>query len=114
MSQNYGYDDQTKYPPQPVQSHPPQGYPAQYPAQPYPPVRPTNGFAIAALITSLMGMAIVPVILGHIALRQIKRNGEAGSVMAIIGLVLGYGALAAYILLFILLGAGIWASVAAQ
>ncbi|MEI2730445.1 MAG: DUF4190 domain-containing protein [Dermatophilaceae bacterium] len=61
--------------------------------------RPTNGSAIAALVTGLMGFAIVPIALGHLALRQIRRRDEDGAAMAVIGLVLGYGALALYLLL---------------
>lgn len=54
------------------------------------PAEKTNVLAIVALITGILGMAIVPVICGHISLNQIKKTGEGGKVMAIIGLVLGY------------------------
>ena len=49
----------------------------------------TNGLAIASLITSFF-ISIVGIILGHIALSQIKRTGENGRGLAIAGLVIGY------------------------
>ena len=75
---------------------------------PYRPVdRRTNGVAIATLVTGLLGMALIPIVLGHIALRQMKRTGEEGQALAVIGLVLGYLALAGCVLLIILMVAGI-------
>lgn len=50
----------------------------------------TNGLAIAAFVLGLCGFAVLPVVLGHIALGQIRRTGDGGSALAIIGLVLGY------------------------
>lgn len=61
----------------------------------------TNVLAIIALITGILSMAIVPVILGHIALSQIKKTGEQGRVMAIVGLVLGYLGVAGWIIVII-------------
>lgn len=72
---------------------PPPSYPA-YPSSP-----PTNSLAIIALIAGIGGITILPfvasiaaVILGHIALGQIKSsNGpQSGDGMAKVGLVLGY------------------------
>ncbi|GAA2173540.1 hypothetical protein GCM10009784_08250 [Arthrobacter parietis] len=53
----------------------------------------TNGLAIASLITSFF-ISIVGIILGHIALSQIKQTGETGRGLAIAGLVIGYASLA--------------------
>lgn len=53
-------------------------------------VRRTNGFAIASLIASLLGLGIIGVILGHVALGQIRRSGDGGRALAIGGLVIGY------------------------
>lgn len=55
----------------------------------------TNPLAIASLVLSLASFltavsAIGGVITGHIALHQIKRSGEGGTAMAIVGLVVGY------------------------
>ena len=52
----------------------------------------TSGVAIAALVTGLLGLGLVPVILGHVALSGIKKsNGTIeGKGFAIAGLVLGY------------------------
>jgi hypothetical protein len=61
----------------------------------------TNVLAIIALITGILSMAIVPVILGHIALGQIKKTGEQGRVMAIVGLVLGYLGVAVWVIVVI-------------
>ena len=57
--------------------------------------RGTNGMAIASLICSLAGFltcvsAVVGIILGHIALKQIKQSGEDGEGMAKAGLIVGY------------------------
>jgi peptidyl-prolyl cis-trans isomerase B (cyclophilin B) len=59
----------------------------------------TNVLAIASLVTSILGLAIVPIILGHISLSQIKRSREQGRVMAIIGLVIGYLSVLGYLIL---------------
>lgn len=58
----------------------------------------TNGLAIAALVLGLCGFGILPVVFGHIALGQIRRTGDRGAALAIVGLVLGYLALAATII----------------
>jgi len=77
------------------------------PAPQYAPVyaaaRPrTNGLAIASFILGLCGFALIPVVMGHVALSQIKSRGEGGFAFALIGLILGYIACAAYLLLVIL------------
>ena len=52
----------------------------------------TSGLAIASLICSLMGISLVGIILGHLAMGEIRRSGNqlAGSGMATWGLWLGY------------------------
>ncbi|NMN95044.1 DUF4190 domain-containing protein [Nocardiaceae bacterium YC2-7] len=57
--------------------------------------RPTNGYAIASLISScvgpitlLVGFVVGP-ILGVVALKQIGRTGEKGRGLAIAGIVIG-------------------------
>src|SRR5258708_6362861 len=72
------------------------------PGAPDTPVQPqqTSGMAIGSLVCGLFPFLILPsiaaVILGHIALSQIKRSAGRlkGSGMAIAGLVLGYGSVA--------------------
>lgn len=49
----------------------------------------TNPLAIAALISAFV-VPIVPIVLGHIALSQIRKTGEQGSGLALTGLILGY------------------------
>lgn len=51
---------------------------------------PLNPLAVVSLITALLGMAVLPVILGHLAVARIDKTGERGRSAAIIGLVLGY------------------------
>jgi ACR3 family arsenite efflux pump ArsB len=58
----------------------------------------TNVLSIVTLVTSILGFAIVPIILGHISIRQIRRTREQGRVMAIIGLVIGYLTLLGYLI----------------
>lgn len=65
------------------------------------PVAKWNVLSIVSLVTSILWFSLVGIITGHIALSQIKKTGEQGNVLAIIGLVLGYlGFLAFFILLF--------------
>ncbi|MQY03938.1 DUF4190 domain-containing protein [Actinomadura macrotermitis] len=73
----------------------------------------TNGMAIASLVTGIVGLfllcglgSIAAVILGHMALGRIKRTGEDGRPLAIIGLVLGYLGLLLTILLVVLVLTG--------
>ena len=67
------------------------------PAAPPPPLAPpvaagSSGLAIASLICSLMCISLVGVVLGHLAMGEIRRSGNqlAGSGMATWGLWLGY------------------------
>lgn len=49
----------------------------------------TDPFAIASLVCGVLGLSIVAVVLGHLALSRL-RHGGAGRGLAIAGLVLGY------------------------
>lgn len=72
--------------------------------------RGTNVLAVVTLVTALVGLAMIPIICGHISLRQIRRTGEEGSALAVIGLILGYLELIGYVLaLALLLGSIFWA-----
>jgi hypothetical protein len=92
-------------PPPPLVPPPYMGYP---PVMAYP---TTNGLAVASLVSGLLWLgwfgSIVAVILGHVALRQIKQSGgrETGNGLAIAGLVLGYMGVAT--LLLVLAAAGL-------
>ncbi len=50
--------------------------------------RPTDGFAVAALITGVLPAAPLALIFGPVALSRIARTGARGRVLAITGLVL--------------------------
>ena len=50
----------------------------------------TNVLAIVSLVTSILGLSLVGIITGHIALSQIKKTGEEGRGLAIAGLIIGY------------------------
>lgn len=65
----------------------------------------SNGFAIAALVTGLLGLSLFAVIFGHVGLSQAKRSGGAmgGRGMAIAGLVLGYLGMVLTIAFFVFL-----------
>ncbi len=52
------------------------------------PGRPTDGFAVAALITGVLPAAPLTLILGPVALSRIARTGARGRALAITGLVL--------------------------
>ena len=77
-------------PQQPYGYAQPQGYPQPYAA---PMATGTNGLAIASLICAFF-IPIVGVILGHIALNQIKQTGQEGRGLAIAGLAIGYSLIA--------------------
>ena len=66
-------------------------WPSEYEGQnPYPPIqRPHNTLAV---LSAVFAAALPPVgaVLGHLALAQIRRTGEAGRTVAIWGLILGY------------------------
>jgi hypothetical protein len=111
------------YPPQPSYPAQPSGYPAPSPYQSGYPSAPyaggygapkTNGMAIGSLVASIIGVplffacftgaiaAMVGIVLGVIALNQIKQSGEQGRGFAIAGIVIG-GIVLALNLLFIIL-----------
>jgi hypothetical protein len=108
--QQPGYQ-QPGYPP------PPAGYPPQYPGgysygyDPYAAPRPqgTNGKAIAALVTSLVGLlfcglpSIAGVILGFIAMREVKRTGQDGHGMALAGVIVGALAIIGWVLYLVVI-----------
>lgn len=76
----------------------------------WPATHPTNTLAVISLVTGLLCFSIISVILGHIALGQIKRTGENGATLAIIGLVLGYLQIIAGVFLVLIFGLGMfWA-----
>lgn len=77
------------------------------PAYVYRPIAPTNTLAIVGMILSIAAFSIAPtaivgVILGHIARRQIRRSGERGDGMAIAALWIGYLLTLFWLLFFIL------------
>lgn len=93
--------------------HPPAGAPrtpwppSAQPAGPppaYPAYRPTNGLAIAALVTGLVGLVSCPFIgaaavyLGYRARAEIRATGEEGDSLALAGLILGWCAVGVAVL----------------
>jgi uncharacterized protein DUF4190 len=103
----------------------PAGYPG-YPGAPgyyagaYDPYRPskppgTNGKAIAALVTSLVGLlccglpSIAGLILGVMGMRETKRTGQDGYAIALIGTIIG-GLVVAGWVVYVLLSISIYAS----
>ncbi len=75
---------------------------AQYVPQQAPPttLAYTNTFALISIITAFIS-PIAAVVFGHLALGQIKRNGDAGRGLALTGLIIGYSYFA-FIALFII------------
>ena len=115
-------DYPTGYSPLPPPVYP-QGsaYPSGYPVYPsYDPYRAgkppgTNGKAIAALVTSLIGLmccglpSIAGLILGVMGMRETKRTGQDGYAIALVGAVIGGLAVAGWVI-YLLLSVGIYAS----
>lgn len=62
----------------------------------------TNTLAIVTLIAGILGFNIIAVILGFVSLNQIKKSGEQGRVLAIIGLILGFIALIGFLIWIII------------
>ncbi|WP_101952635.1 DUF4190 domain-containing protein [Mycobacterium sp. 3519A] len=95
--------------------YPPPGYPGYY--DPYRPIRPPgiNSKAIGSLVTSLAGLfccglpSIVGLVLGVVAMRETKRTGQDGYVLALVGTIIGGLAVAGW-LLYVLLSISIYAS----
>ncbi len=63
--------------------------------------RPYNVLSIVAFVLSIVGVSLIGVILGHIALSQVKRTGERGRGFAVAALILGYIGIAVGIILVI-------------
>ena len=78
----------------------------QQPAQQVPQVQQattdgqTNTYALVSILTVMLS-PIFGIIFGHLALSQIKRNGDAGRGLALTGVILGYASIA-LILIFML------------
>lgn len=84
----------------------PTPYAAPQPQQPYSaavgaPAAKWNVLSIISLVASVVGFHLVGIVTGHIALSQIKKTGEQGNVLAIIGLILGYLGFVVVVILFI-------------
>jgi hypothetical protein len=123
-----GYPPQPPYQPgpqPPYQSGPQPPYQPGYPSAPYAggygaPQRHTNGMAIGSLVASLVGVplmflcytgilaAIVGIVLGIIAINQIKQSGEEGRGFAIAGIIIGAVTLLLTVVL-IIIGVGYYA-----
>ncbi|HEX4587842.1 MAG TPA: DUF4190 domain-containing protein [Mycobacterium sp.] len=106
------------YPPPYPAGYP--GYPGYYYVGAYDPYRPTkppgtNAKAIAALVTSLVGLfccglpSIAGLILGVIGMRETKRTGQDGYAIALIGAIIGGLAVAGWVV-YLLLSISIYAS----
>lgn len=67
---------------------PPAGMPPGYPSYPQQPPRRTNTLAIIALILAFL-IAPIGLILGIVALTQIRKRGESGTGLAVAGVVVG-------------------------
>ena len=116
-------DYPTGYPPLPPPvypqggGYPPAGYPGYQPYDPYRAGRPpgTNGKAIAALVTALVGFmfcglpSIAGLILGIIAMRECRRTGQDGYGLALAGTIIG-GLVTALWVLYLVFIVGITAS----
>jgi hypothetical protein len=81
--------------------------PTPYTAPAGAPAAKWNVLAIVSLVTAVLQIGLAAVITGHISLSQIKKTGEQGRVLAIIGLVFGYLEIVGWLLFivfFLILG----------
>lgn len=81
----------------------------------YAPPRPTNVLAIISLIASCLGFTVPGIIMGHIALHQIKQTGESGHGLALAGVIVGYALFAVALILtvvyvIVIIGLAVWAN----
>lgn len=89
------------YPPPPMPVEP--GYGSPYGSK----ADKTNGMAIAAFVTGLLGcLGVLGIILGVISLNQIGKNGGKGRGLAIAGIILSCLWIVVGIALFVLRGSG--------
>lgn len=96
--------------PPPGAYYPPPDYPGGWgPAQP---VRPpgTNGLAIASLVTAFVGFlccigSIAAIVLGIVALDQIRRTRQEGHGLAVAGIALGVAGLVMILIIWIVAAA---------
>jgi hypothetical protein len=100
----YGQAAPPSQPPYQGGAYPPPVYGTPYPTGPK-----TNALAIVSLISSLVGLFIIPilasivgVITGHMSLSQIKRTGENGHGMALAGVIIGWVSLGLWVIGIIL------------
>ncbi|MCU1482368.1 MAG: hypothetical protein JWQ19_3154 [Subtercola sp.] len=77
--------------------------PAPYGATAGPVAPRTNVLAIVSLVVSIVGFTIIGIILGFVALSQIKRTGEGGRGLALAGIIIGFVELVLGIVLFIVI-----------
>jgi len=96
--------------PFPVASPPPPPPPSGDPWAPQGP-RPTDGFAVASLVTGVLGLGAVPLALGIVALQRVRRSGAAGHGMAVAGVALGAVGLLAGLVLAVAFAVGAVAGV---
>jgi len=96
----------TEYPPPPPGNYPPPPPPGSYPPpggygyggfEPAPP-QGNNNLAVASLVCSVIGLfcgigAIVGIVLGIVAMNQIKKTGQAGHGLALAGVIVGAASL---------------------
>lgn len=61
----------------------------------------TNGVAVAALVSSFF-VSILGIILGFVALNQIKTSGEQGRGLALAGIIIGFVAVGITVLIIII------------
>lgn len=71
--------------------------PAPVPGQPAP-VEKWNVLSIVAFVLSFFGGSIISIVLGFIGLSQVKKTGERGRGFAIAAIIIGFVALAFFII----------------
>ncbi|MFB2554720.1 DUF4190 domain-containing protein [Herbiconiux liangxiaofengii] len=62
-----------------------------------------NVLAIVAFVISLLSFNVIAIVLGAIALNQIKKTGEKGRGLALAGVIIGAVSIVLYIVLFIVI-----------
>jgi hypothetical protein len=102
----YGTPPPGYTPPPPGYGPPPTGYPAPEYSAYGPPAQKTNSMAIASLVASCIGFlcwlgSIAGIVLGIVALNQIKQTREDGHGLAVAGIAIGAVSLIVGLIFFV-------------
>ncbi|SKC37294.1 DUF4190 domain-containing protein [Krasilnikoviella flava] len=78
-----------------------------YASVPQAPAGGTDGVSIAALVTGVLFLGVVPLVLGIVGLARVRRSGRPGAGLAVAGIVLGALSTVGWVVGVVLLGVAV-------